>query len=876
MTFTNDDSQTVSFGGQNVTVGRGQTWIVITSPVEGLTDVIVSTPDIPKDNPNCALDDPNACDKEFAIKRWVNWDARVFEVTWPNNPGPTRDIHDDPEATFNEISDGGQIVNILDRRELAAADDDNPSYPGVDGCAPGNAAATAFNIANACELTGNRVLFMSEVRRLRSDSPFNISRGRMVWDITDDTPDVDFWGEDPGNDGDGCDNGVCNAEHNGPSDDQYWIDSNNPGGLITTRNRATIEFDANNNAFDGGVVTQNPACTAPCDEDDFIGWGIAETRPDPGTFFCVDVDGNGDCNPGGPGSPDTFSTAYQRLLAAEIDNQNTFRVRFVDEFGEVCADFTFNKRFVTSRLQIIKTTPGATRRTVSEANGGPDVLQNTPIPVKTHTVQVGQTFSYTITVINEGEVRSQNVRITDTLPRFGTQFDVVPPDDGAPTMRNGSQAFEFQRDRPAFDPNAVVYALDTDDDEAGDAIDECIRGDDGTAAGNAYTVPAQCTGITTDAGTVEQAREAAVSASTEDGDQVVFIQWFDVEVLARTAVGGGIESEDSVEVFLAANQNYPSLPGTWCNIATVTDGPENRTRDDRAQSFDADTLCHEVREALLDVRKTTTDAVITAGSNAVFTVEIANNGSATLTNVVIADTVDAGLFGEDTLGNPRLLRSEDIELASGFTDATVTINPDSTTFSVDIGNLPPGGFQRVFTLTVPTVREEGTFCNRVTARGTNPAGTLIETDIACVTLVVAIEMDISNEDGFIDEGGQFQSAKEEFTVGESGEDFAYQVIITNQSQFTATGVLVEDLLAPNTGIFTFDGLRDGFPTRGSVSGVSESGFTWDIGTLGPGEFAEIQFFAEAERSGEDVNRVVLTSDQLMTPVTNEEPTTITD
>lgn len=869
VTFTNDGAQTVSFGSSNVTVGTGQTWIVITSPVEGVTDVIVSTPDIPKTNPNCAIDDPGACDKEFAIKRWVNWDTAVYEVEWPDQepadgwqPGPSRDIRDAADATFNEISQGGTVTNILNRRTADANDPDeeeglNPSYTDVIGCATDNDAASAPNTpANACELVTNRTLFMSEVRRLRSDSPFNLSRGRMVWNVTDDSPDIDFWGENANNNGDGCLNGVCNAENNGPSDDQYWVGVNGPGGLITTRNEAWVEFDANNNAFDGGVITQNPLCSAPCDEDDFIGWGIVETRLDPATYYCVDVNGDGICNPGGPGQTDTFSTAYQRLLANTIDNQNALRVRFIDEFGEVCADFNFNKRWVTSRLTIIKNVPGATR-----------VTQEDGVSAKTHTVQVGQSFSYTITVINDGEVRSENVRITDTLPRMGTQFS-VPHDPGD---RSGPQAFQFLRDRPAFDPTAVVYAIDDDNASSGNSIDRCIRGDDGTTAGDAYTAPAVCPIVEDPApGTksVQQARDEAIDLSN-DGDQVVWIQWFDDEVLSRTQVGGGVQSEDSVEVFLSVNQSYSSLPDTFCNIATVTDGPDNLTRDDRPQSFDADTLCHEVREALLDVRKTAEDAVITAGGDAVWTVEIANNGSASLTNVVIHDTVDQSLAAGP-------LTEDDITLASGFTDATVTINPDSFSFQVAIGTLAPTGFVDVFTVSVETDRVAGTFCNRVTARGTNPAGTLVETDISCITTTVAIEMDISNEDGFIDAGGVFQSNKEIFTVGETGDDFAYQVIITNQSTFTATGVEVTDLVAPNTGIFTYVDGRTGFPTRGTISGESPTGFFWDIGTLGPGESAEYQFFANAERAGDDVNRVVMDADQLTGTKTNEEPTSVTD
>jgi uncharacterized repeat protein (TIGR01451 family) len=856
VTFTNDTEQTISFGGSSVAVGAGQSWIIITSPVEGQTDLIVHSADISR-----AGSDPNA-DKEFAVKRWVNWDTAVYEVQWPDQypnipgwqPGDTRDIYDASDSEFSEIGDGDLVTNILDRRELSdrrsSEVNDHPSYPDFFGC---DFDSTSEHSGFQCELTGNRALFLGEVARLRFDSPFNLSRGYLLWSIVDDSPDIEFWGEDftpGGSEDDGCTVGVCNAEHNGPSDDQY--------AASPDHEQALHEFDANNNVFDGGVITANPLCAAPCDEDDFIGWGIAELRPDEDIYWCHDRDTDGDCDPGEAGSPDTFSTAYQRLLAGTADNVNTITVEFFDEFGEVCDELTFQKRWVTSRLKVIKSTPDAVLALVEGFN------------VKRHTVQVGQTFSYTITAINDGDIRTQNVRITDTLPRFGDQFS-GPPDAGAPLERNGNQAFTFLRDRPAFDPTAVVYAIDDDDNEPGDDLDRCFRGDDGTSAGNAYVVPSPCIGITTDAGSVTLARDAAISASLS-GDQVVFIQWFDVEILARTQVGGGIQSEDSVEVFLRASAPLYagiSLPKTWCNIATVTDGPNNRTTDFLTQSFDADTLCHEVREALLDVRKTARDAVLSAGTTATWDVEVANLGSAALTSVVIYDTLDAAL-GAVTAANitPNTVR---------FPGATVSVDAGGHTFSVNLGSVTPTAFVRAYTVNVSLPSFAGVFCNRVTARGTNAAGTLIETDISCVTTTIAIELDITNEDGFLDASGAFQSGKDIFHVGDGSatepDSLVYELTVTNRSGFTATGVKIVDLVAPNTGIIEWRQTRFVSPGT-SVSGASNAGFTWTIGTLGPGTGATLRFRAEAVRTGDDVNRASLTADQLTGIKVNEEPTTV--
>lgn len=870
VSFTNDDEQTISFGGSSVTVGPGQSWVIITSPVEGQTDLIVHSSDIARDV------DPNA-DKQFAIKRWVNWNTSVAEVEWPDQnpivpgwqPGPTRDFFDASGTASNEIEDGDLVTNILDRRELATRVDDdgtndNISYPFDFGCDSDVSSLPGFQ----CELTGNRALFLASVERLRADSPFNMSRGFAVMAELDDNPDVEFWGDDGG---DGCTVGVCNVEHNGPSDDEFdVIDDIVEDGPFNDDEWAIGEFDANNNVFDGGVITANPLCSQPCDEDDFIGWVLYEVRLDEEVFFCTDVDGDADCDPGEAFSSDTFSTAYQRLLAGTADNVNTFSVEFFDEFGEVCDELTFEKRWVTSRLQIIKSTPDAVIATVEGR------------PVKRHTVQVGQTFSYTITAINDGDIQTQNVRITDTLPRFGDQFS-GPPDLGSPSERNGNQAFQFIRDRPAFDPVAAVYAIDDDNDEAGDILDRCFRGDNGTALGNAYTVPSPCALITTDVGTVQQAREAAISASN-GGDQVVFIQWFDDEILGRQQVGGGIQSEDTVEVFLRATPSLYtgiSLPGTWCNIASVTDGPLNLTNDFLTQSFDADTLCHEVREALLDVRKTARDAVLSAGTMATWDVEVANLGSATLTNVTIHDTLDAAfeaIDATDVVVNTAL-----------FPTATVTVDAGGHTFSVNLGSLAPtagiaaatcqglgDGFCLAYTVTAELPDVAGVFCNRVTARGTNAGGTLIETDISCVTTTIAIELDISNEDGFLDASGTFQSAKDIFHVGDGSaaepDSLVYELTVTNQSQFTATGVRIVDLVAPNTGIIEWR--QTLFVSQGTVTGASNAGFTWNIGTLPPNTGATLRFRAEAVRTGDDVNRASLTADQLTGVKVDEEPTTV--
>jgi len=842
VTFTNDNDQTIAFNGQNVSVGTGQTWIIITSPVEGITDVIAATPDIPINDPECANNSGDPCDKEFAIKRWVNWDVRVAELSGYGGAG---DPDDDINSVFTDIADGSELTNVLARTEDVCVVDVDAALAGIQ-----------------CELEDNRRLFYTEVTRLRTDSPFQFNVGAVKFNVTDDVPDVQLHDEGAIQNvrGTGIVFGAngCDLQNDGlgPTgcDDEY----DTAVGTATNGNSASDDFAAGE-----WIAIQN---AGPTFEE---GWVVFELRLNPAVYWCQDVNLDTVCDPGNTGSLDMFSPAYQALLDGNADNVNSFSVTFCDEFDEECVDFDFDKRWVASRVQIIKNIPGQTIETVD----GKDV--------KHHTVQIGQSFSYTITVINDGEVQSPNVRITDTLPRFGVQFEM--PDDGI-GVRDGSQAFQYVTDRPTFDPVAVVYAIDEDDDEGGNAINECIRGDDGTTVGLAYVEPAECLGIVTPAGTITSARTAAESASSS-GDQVVWIQWFDDSILGRQQPGGGIETEDTVEVTLTADESningglgYGSeVPGEWCNIATVTDGPGNLDDSPLAtQSLDADTLCHEVVEALLDVRKTTQDAIISAGAQAAFDVEIANNGSATLSNTAIVDTLDQSLF-DATPG----FDATNIVLATGFTGATVTVN--GRIFTVDIGNLAPtSGFDLVYTVLVNTPGStDGVFCNRVTATGSTPAGPLTAQDIACVTTTTTIELDVNNDDGELDAGGAFQSAKESFAVGES---IIYRIEVINQSLFTATGVSVFDEIAPNTGAIACTGLLatspeggGANPSTGTVGGgdCAAATFTWTIGDMPANTNAVLFFAADANAAQSNVgNRVSLTADQLTGTIVNEEPTTV--
>jgi hypothetical protein len=374
VTFTNDNDQTIAFNGQNVVVGTGQTWIIITSPVEGITDVIAATPDIPINDPECANSSGAPCDKEFGIKRWVNWDTRVAELSGWNFQS---DPDDDVDSVFTDVADGATLTNILARTQ-----------------APCGSVVGSLGVAQAspCELVDNNFLLYTEVTRLRDDSPFQFNHGAVKLAVTDDVPDVEiFDGFAPNVRGTGIlidPLTPCDLQNDGLGppgcDDEY----DTAAGPLSNGFSASDDLGL-------GEWSSLPLISPLFAE----GWVVFEVRLNPAVYFCDDVDFSGVCDPGNAGSPDSFSTAYQQLLDGNADNTNSFTVTFCDEFGEECDRIDFDKEWVASRVQIIKNIPGQTIETVD----GKDV--------KHHTVQIGQSFSYTITVIH-ALVSSSRCRMT--------------------------------------------------------------------------------------------------------------------------------------------------------------------------------------------------------------------------------------------------------------------------------------------------------------------------------------------------------------------------------------------------------------------------------------------------------------------------------
>jgi len=205
-----------------------------------------------------------------------------------------------------------------------------------------------------------------------------------------------------------------------------------------------------------------------------------------------------------------------------------------------------------------------------------------------------------------------------------------------------------------------------------------------------------------------------------------------------------------------------------------------------------------------------------------------------------------------------------------FTSQGNVVNASDNGFTWNIGTLGPrvGATLRFRAHAL----RSGNSVNRASLSADNLSLTIVNEQL---TSIGGLEVDLSNHDGFLDANGTFQSAEEAFFVGDGGpgdNSLIFNLEVTNQSDRRATGIRVVDLTAPHSGIFAWR--QTLFISQGSVVGASAGGFTWNIGDLPPSTSAVLRFRAEALARGDDVNRAILTFDQLGGPVVLEELTNI--
>ncbi len=252
--------------------------------------------------------------------------------------------------------------------------------------------------------------------------------------------------------------------------------------------------------------------------------------------------------------------------------------------------------------------------------------------------------------------------------------------------------------------------------------------------------------------------------------------------------------------------------GKFCNEATATSANAGKVSDD---------ACTLVQQPGLKVEKTGTKEQI-LGRNADYQIVVSNTGDTTLNNVVVSDTAPAATT---------------IVAAPG---AQVSGNKATWT----LASLASGAKQ-TFNLKL-TSRTAGNHCNAVSAA----AGSLSDSAQACTVWrgIAAVLLEV------VDDPDPLQV----------GESTTYTIKVTNQGFADIHGVKIAA---------TYDDEVDPVSTaQGSVSGKAVT-FP-SVATVAPKQVVTYTIVVKGVKAGDSRNKVVLTCDELTSPVEETESTTV--
>ncbi|MEM7584672.1 MAG: DUF11 domain-containing protein [Acidobacteriota bacterium] len=450
-------------------------------------------------------------------------------------------------------------------------------------------------------------------------------------------------------------------------------------------------------------------------------------------------------------------------------------------------------------------------------------------------VLAGENLTYTVTVNNDGPSDAQDVVVTDTLPSGVTLVSTSGCSEdpsGAPTCTLGTIAsggsaqytitVAVDADASGTLTNqASVSASTTDPDSTDDSTSEdttvgaeadlsISKTDsvDPVAAGEnlTYTVTVNNAGPSDAANVVVTdtlpAGVTLVSTSgcAEDPNGVATC------TLGTIAAAGSAQYTITVAVDADAS-------GTLTNQASVTsdttdpDSSDNATSEDTGVGASAD----------LSISKTDSVDPVVAGENLTYTVTVNNAGPSDATNVVVTDTLPAGVTLVSTSGC-----SED---PSGVATCT-------------LGNIAASGSAQ-YTITVAVdASATGTLTNQASV-SSDTADSDSSDNTTSEDTTVSAEADLSI------------SKTDSVDPVVAGENLTYTVTVANAGPSDAQNVVVTDTLPAGVTLVSTSGCAE------DPSGVA----TCTLGTIASGDSAQytIAVAVDADASGTLTNQANVTS-----------------
>ncbi len=532
----------------------------------------------------------------------------------------------------------------------------------------------------------------------------------------------------------------------------------------------------------------------------------SSTQPAPGATGTIQWQG---------GKPSTFPYDSYYVPAG-----TALKLVYTANVPSTVADYTNTVTPYVSTAAI-----GSASSTVSVGNADLEVAKT----ASTLTPNVGSNVTFTIQVTNNGPSTATNVVVNDVLPAGLTFETANPPAD--------------------YNSTTGVWTVGTLASGASVTLSIVAKVTQATAITNSATVSSSITDLTpannTSSVTITgQQADLAVSKSVDKtnaaiGTQVVFTVQVHNNGPSSTS---GVIINDLLPTglgYVSSNPNqgsYNQTSGEWtvgslANGATATititaivnqAGALNNTanvgasdRPDPNSANNTSSAGVNGEQADLALTKIVDNATPNVGTNVSFTIQVTNNGPSTATNVVINDSLPAGL---------------------SFFSATPSADYNSTTGDWTVASLANGASA---TLTiVATVTQPGAITNSILVTTADQQDPLSANNTASVTVT-----------------GQQADLVLTKTVSSDtpnvNTDVSFTIQVTNNGPSTATSVVVTDMLPAGLSFVSAS------PAAAYDSGTG----VWTVGTLVNGASATLSIVAKVTQAGAITNTVTSSAAQ---------------